>query len=208
MLSIVTYKNIFPKDFSELQLNKGFVYSLFEKKESFISAEKEKLQAQIEDYKQMIENCKNELLESSEELDIVKQARYNKYNSMAGSPRRQQLQKEHEQWLKDTYPVRKTAIENKNSSKYILLENKLHEMQEQYKYLENAALAQILNRDNIDSVFQLTTRNEIGVENNNEEIKTNEYFPLLKFLMRNGYLDESYNDYMTFFYENSLTSTL
>lgn len=205
MLSIVTYKNIFPKDFSELQLNKGFVYSLFEQKESFISAEKEKLQAQIEDYKNMIENCKNELLESSEELDMVKEARYNKYNSMAGSPRRQQLQKEYEQWLKDTYPVRKATIENKNSSKYILLENKLHEMQEQHKYLENAALAQILNRDNIDSVFQLTTRNEIGVENNYEEIKTNEYFPLLKFLMRNGYLDESYNDYMTFFYENSLT---
>ena len=30
MLAIITYKNLFPRDFSDLQLNKGFVYALFE----------------------------------------------------------------------------------------------------------------------------------------------------------------------------------
>ena len=37
------------------------------------------------------------------------------------------------------------------------------------------------------------------------DVKGNEYFDLLKYLLRNGYIDESYNDYMSFFYDNSLT---
>lgn len=36
MLAMITYKNLFPRDFSELQLNQGFVYSLFDKKDEFI----------------------------------------------------------------------------------------------------------------------------------------------------------------------------
>lgn len=35
MLALVTYKNLFPRDFSDLQLNKGFVYTLFYKKTRF-----------------------------------------------------------------------------------------------------------------------------------------------------------------------------
>ena len=31
------------------------------------------------------------------------------------------------------------------------------------------------------------------------------YFELLKYLIRNGYIDETYSDYMTYFYENSLS---
>ncbi|HCB2376237.1 TPA: hypothetical protein MYR62_005358, partial [Klebsiella pneumoniae] len=35
-------------------------------------------------------------------------------------------------------------------------------------------------------------------------IKGSEYFDLLKYLIRNGYIDETYSDYITYFYENSL----
>jgi hypothetical protein len=36
-------------------------------------------------------------------------------------------------------------------------------------------------------------------------IKSSEYFDLLKYLIRDGYIDETYTDYMTYFYENSLS---
>lgn len=39
MLAIIAYKNLFPRDFSDLQLNQGFVYTLFNKKETFIKKE-------------------------------------------------------------------------------------------------------------------------------------------------------------------------
>ena len=205
MLAIIAYKNIFPQDFSDLQLNRGFVHALFEQKELFISDEKEKLQAQIKEYKHQIENCQNELLENKEELEWVKQAKFNEYNKLSISPRRRELEEAYKIWCDNVYPVRIIAIENKNNDNYNLIRNKLSQLQEQYKYLENAPLAQIINRDNIDEIFRISTKNEIGKDNRYESIKENEYFSLLKFLIRNGYLDESYNDYMTFFYENGLT---
>ena len=66
-------------------------------------------------------------------------------------------------------------------------------------------LHDIITRDNIDSIFSLTTTNEIGVVRTYEEIKGSDYFSLLKYLIRNGYIDETYADYMTYFYEDSLS---
>lgn len=205
MLALVTYKNIFPKDFSELQLNKGFVYSLFEKKEILISNEKENIENKISECRKRRQNCENEMLESMEELKLVLNNKSTKSSQTGNYALQQQLKREYEQWKNDTYPIREMAIKDKMNNGRVVIERELEELKEQLKKIKSISFAEIINRSNIDSVFQLTTRNEIGVENNYEEIKTNEYFPLLKFLMRNGYLDESYNDYMTFFYENSLT---
>lgn len=36
MLAIIAYKNLFPRDFADLQLNQGFVYTLFSKKTSLL----------------------------------------------------------------------------------------------------------------------------------------------------------------------------
>ncbi|RZA46536.1 hypothetical protein EVY35_23800, partial [Serratia marcescens] len=39
MLAIIAYKNIFPRDFSELQINQGMVFAIFNGKESIVSDE-------------------------------------------------------------------------------------------------------------------------------------------------------------------------
>ena len=39
MPAIIAYKNLFPRDFSDLQLNQGFIYTLFSKKDEFIQGE-------------------------------------------------------------------------------------------------------------------------------------------------------------------------
>ena len=39
MLALVTYKNLFPRDFADLQLNKGFVHAIFSNKEKFCCKE-------------------------------------------------------------------------------------------------------------------------------------------------------------------------
>lgn len=55
MLSIIVYKNIFPRDFCDLQLGKGYVHELFEQKAKFgeeiiaqLELEKQHLQEKIE----------------------------------------------------------------------------------------------------------------------------------------------------------------
>ena len=71
--------------------------------------------------------------------------------------------------------------------------------------LNDKHLHQIITRENIDSVFSISNTNEIGITTNFNDIKGSEYFDLLKYIIRNGYIDESYADYMTYFYENSLS---
>lgn len=71
MLAIITYKNIFPRDFSDLQLNRGMVFNLFDNKQSFIEIEKERIREQIEFKKNEIESSTKEHLLSISELDLV-----------------------------------------------------------------------------------------------------------------------------------------
>lgn len=47
MLAIIAYKNLFPRDFADLQLNQGFIYTIFANKDSFVAEEIEKLDKQI-----------------------------------------------------------------------------------------------------------------------------------------------------------------
>lgn len=71
--------------------------------------------------------------------------------------------------------------------------------------IQNKSLCDIITRENINAIFSVTNTNEIGTVTNFNEIKSSEYFDLLKYLIWNGYIDETYADYMTYFYENSLS---
>ena len=48
MLAIIAYKNLFPRDFADLQLNQGFVYTLFSKKNDFIETEIKEIKQKLE----------------------------------------------------------------------------------------------------------------------------------------------------------------
>lgn len=72
MFAMITYKNIFPRDFSDLQLNQGFVHELFSRKNDFVELRRTECEAKIEEKKEQIENAKKEELGSLEELDYVK----------------------------------------------------------------------------------------------------------------------------------------
>ena len=85
------------------------------------------------------------------------------------------------------------------------LENEKLFLEQKRIFIQNRQLCEIITRDNIDSIFSITSTNEIGKVTEFNEIKSSEYFDLLKYLIRNGYIDETYADYMTYFYENSLS---
>ena len=66
ILSMIAYKNLFPKDFSDLQLNQGFVYNIFSQKEKFIEERIKEIDFQIA--------ILNEPLKNTEELEILNQS--------------------------------------------------------------------------------------------------------------------------------------
>ena len=192
MLAIVTYKNIFPRDFSDLQLNKGFVYALFAQKESFINDEIEELQKLSEDKQEEIQGCKNEHLTSIQELKDVYEKKHERlYNN-------RQIRNSEEQ------VKREQAINNMLNGKLSELENQMHQLEQEIIKIQSKPLQEIINRRNVSEIFKITVTNEVNKIAEFKEIKGSDYFELLKYLIWNGYIDETYADYMTYFYENSL----
>lgn len=208
MLAIIAYKNLFPSDFADLQLNKGFVYTLFNSKNDFIENEIKSLQNSISQRQNYIDKLKSEHFDTIEELNVVFAHKYlNNYNWE--HKQSDELNDFVTNYLnKDRikeYLSRKQGIDYKKDEKIFELQQEIYNMEQELNKIHNKQLFQIISRENIDSIFKITTKNEIGEITNFNEIKSSEYFDLLKFLIRNGYIDETYADYMSYFYENSLS---
>lgn len=210
MLAIITYKNIFPRDFANLQLNRGFVYTLFSKKENFITAEITEINKRIDKIQKRITSSENEYLVSIRELDAVFADKYFKHYHLSNetdSDLTKFIIENLDADQKDEYTSRKQTIEDKLNKNNITLNQEIQNLQQKEISLQNESLYKIITRDNIDEIFSITSINDIDEEIDFNEIKSNEYFDLLKYLIRNGYIDETYTDYMTYFYENSLSRT-
>lgn len=199
MLAIIAYKNIFPRDFGELQINQGIVFAIFSEKENIITEEIEKLEKEISDRKKDIEVINNEVLGSIQEVDAVYDKELSQYHS---NP---YYDKEEKADVAQRRASRKANVENKTNGKIEKINEILSKLREDLVDFRSKKLKEIITRENIDKLFKLTYINEIGEERNFNEIKSSEYFDLLKYLIRDGYIDETYTDYMTYFYENSLS---
>lgn len=206
MMAMITYKNLFPRDFSELQLNQGFVYALFANKDKFISDKKQEIMTLISKTKEEIEYVKKESLESIQELNDVLDRKEYRVNR-ASYPEYNKMYQELNEWKDITYIKRKQSIESKLNGNIEILESELANLTKELNKINEYTLCEIITRDNIDDIFNITVKNEIGEVRNFKEVKANAYFNLLKYVIREGYIDETYSDYMTYFYEEGLSKT-
>lgn len=234
-LSIIAYKNIFPRDFSDLQLGRGYVNTLFESKGIFIIKELQSIDSQINRINENINLTDKELMDSIDELDaayLLLNYQIYSVNNKSRSEYKTQMQlvkamKEYPNNIQyydsgglykidmtpefnkikqnPEYIKRKEAIERKTGNQIEKLKIEVQELQNKKTIIENSRLQAIITKESIDTIFNVIFVNEIGEENKFVEIKASPYFPLIKYLVRNGYIDETYPDYMTYFYENSLS---
>ena len=68
MFSMITFKNLYPKEFAELQAERGIVKETFQEKEKFVINEKKKLEEQIVPKREILENVHNDILFSLQEI--------------------------------------------------------------------------------------------------------------------------------------------
>lgn len=193
MLAIIIYKNLFPRDFCDLQLGKGFVHSLFAHKSNFIETECIAIEQQIKEFEERIAAAQNEHLTNLQELKMIYDAKRSRYYDYLSNVDQR------------AYDKRKQAIEDSSESVKVDLRTQIDGLRQKKLKLVSLPLAETITRENVDSVFSISDTNEIGALTTYNEIKSSDYFPLLKYLIRNGYIDETYADYMTYFYENSLS---
>jgi len=208
MLAIIAYKNLFPRDFADLQLNQGFVYTLFNKKDEFIKSEITEIKKAIEEKQNRITLSQKEHLVSMRELNAAFADKYLRDYSWSRQ-NDSDLSNFVMNYLRGNnkieYISRKQTLEDKLNENSDELYQEVLNLEQKVIEIKNRQLHQIITRDNIDTIFSITSTNEIGIVTDFNEIKSSEYFDLLKYLIRNGYIDETYADYMSYFYENSLS---
>ena len=202
LFAIIVYKNIFPKDFADLQLNQGFVHTLFESRDRLIANRIATANEAITELEEQISRCEKEHLENQAELDIVRESKENTANRYGSWS---QKYRDYQEWNKNVYSKRKQALEDRKEENISELRRLVEQKKEEKSKIENMQLAALLDRQNTDDAFRVDYINEIERVEHFYTIKGNPYFPLLKYLVSRGYIDESYSDYMTFFYPNSIS---
>lgn len=141
MLALVTYKNLFPRDFADLQLNKGFVHAIFSNKEKFCCKEIERINNEIQELEERIKNSEDELAVSLEELDDIRAARYERADD--GSYWHN-IDKTFLKWEKEQLPIRKKAVEDRAIDTQQLLEKQLKELKKQKKEFQDGQFLKLL----------------------------------------------------------------
>ena len=206
MLAMIVYKNLFPKDFSALHLAKGYVHELFSQKEKIGKDAVKKLQRKKESVNAKIDIINREVSDSLQELEDIFKAKINRLPTVYSyNTAEQQRRRKQEQELEEEKQIRKKAIEDRRGilKEY---EKEIKDIEYEITHIKSMLLNELINRNNAEEVFMISSINPVGDEDDYREIKANSYFDLLKFLIRYGYIDETYNDYMTYFYEESLTA--
>lgn len=237
LLAMVVYKNIFPRDFGELQLQRGYVHALFWKKEKYRADEVKKLQSQIAEYREKIKMLKDEISNDIDELQAiyftvderisvgnkeetdfakksdfikaVKEASYKvlKYDSYYGRWKDFDATSHFRKIDQNkSYLDRKQRLEQKEADGVRKSENQIRLLEEKSLELQSAYLKDIINRENADEIFKASYVNELNEEDTFKVVRRSPYFPLIRYLIKNGYIDETYPDYMTYFYPNSISS--
>ncbi len=193
MFAIIVYKNLFPKDFAELQLKRGYVYQIFSSRKKILDEDIKQKKSEIEKIQARIANCENECLEDKKELDtIAKERKPTYYRNSYSDPSKD---KEYDEW----YARREQAINDKKEDNLFSLNRQIEEKKQELEVLYSGNFCDLINDDNEKKIFE---GENIEVY---KDIIENHYFKLLCFLIKNGYVDESYNDFMTHFYDNSLS---
>ena len=242
LLGMIIYKNLFPRDFSELQLGKGYVFCLFRKKEEFIESEINKIEERIADINNLFISADQEQLRDLNELDTIfltenkciydvngkesgeyetrgefvramKEHPDQVYSSPSSYGRSHNrgianIKLEFEKLLSiPEYQERKRIIEAKTSETKSVLYDELDKLKNRKIELESATLSEIIqiSKKMSAKVFASVYIDEINVTYNYEDVKSSCYFPLIKYLVRNKHIDENYANYMSYFYEQSIS---
>ncbi|WP_419210782.1 hypothetical protein ABRP32_10000 [Providencia manganoxydans] len=202
MLAIVTYKNLFPHDFSQLQLGRGYVFSILNYKSEIINNDKIKIKTKIDELSKRINDIDYEYLNSSSELEMLEEYFTLKKDSKWRHDSdylefKKEINEKQDSFMKN-YERRTLILKDKDNLK--LLNKELNKMRFDLLSLENKKISNLITNQNSEWIFK-----QNSVVNGFEGILNNDYFSLLVYLIRGGYIDESYKDYMAIVHENSLS---
>lgn len=190
LFALIVYKNIFPRDFSLLQQNKGYVHDLFKSVPYYTEGLKHSLNSSIEEINSKIKDIGNEITKSLEELKFLFDKKYgiDKYPNNQNPALRLEYSR---------------RIENiRNRENLYRLQQSLLEARTKLASIDNTRLTTLIHEGNIseDDIFYFKNKGLKVDSNLFVEVTESPMFDLLRYLLISGYIDETYGNYLTFYY--------
>lgn len=232
IFSMVVYKNIFPKDFSLLQRNQGYLYELLNSKEIALKNRREELYSKIKELEKKIEKAEEEQLNDELELygtilKVPPGRKVIKVNSKSESDFSSRsdyikalLADDSEIWTFEDYSDAENNQYKRNTGiESIFPDKNTPEFQERLENIRNKKFIEKLEKEikklndelgkldsyRLSDVYQYASNIDDFKSDFTEEMRKNPQFSIISFLIRNAYIDESYQDYLNHFYENTIT---
>ncbi len=229
LLSLIIYKNKCPKDFSSLNFGKGEVASIFKRKAEFQLQLIDEIETNIQILNEQLKNADEEICKNLDELraiyvskiyeinpnkshfninghgfdSLLKEDAFNQLRATTGSVMEQSYRtvlaknfSEIEVMVDPNFSFaeRESFISNKGRDKKQSIQLKIDELSKKIDLIKNQKLEQLIKNNPKFNLMQVNDK------------KQDVDYGLLKFLITDGYIDEDYESYISFFYEGELTS--
>lgn len=224
MLAMIIFKNIHPSDFADIQSESGVIKQAFEDKQRFISAKKQEMQAEIDDYETTVKRYQTDSMKSVRE---IKYAMFGELMGRLGTPESLRAG-----W--DAISASEIMDDKFDLSK--LLSKKYDEIH--YCYGSGYSGQTSINKETLKAYIErwkeINRIRKIGLQEIQEKMQElrmqqhdlsglslakllEEYLPeevlsetvrrnkLLVFLLRRAYIDEKYASYINYFKGTSIT---
>lgn len=223
MLAMIIFKNIHPSDFADIQSESGVIKQAFEDKQRFISAKKQEMQAEIDDYETTVERYQADSMKSVRE---IKYAMFGELMGRLGTPESlragwdaisaseimddkfdlvQLLSKNYNEiyYYRNGYS-NPTSINKETLESYIERWKEINRVRENglQKIQENLQQLRMQQHDLSGLSIAKLLEEYLPEEVLSETVRRNK---VLVFLLRRAYIDEKYANYINYFKGTSIT---
>lgn len=232
LLAIITYKNLFPKDFVDLMKNEGILYKAINKKTDYINTRRAEIDEKIKNVQNQITNSKNQMQKNIKELRLmyISIAAENvmnnggQYFTNASGNRLNLLQLVEDENF-ELFKIDKVCYKRMNTYGFPAIPLKFSDIEKQIDSQETYAQKEqnILDKQNPSRLYkkledlknqkeqvQKKTIKDLIVSEDIEfaDITENKlHEDLIYRLLHNGYINENYLDYISIFHEGTLQKT-
>lgn len=223
MLAMIIFKNIHPSDFADIQSESGVIKQAFEDKQRFISAKKQEMQAEIDDYETTVERYQADSMKSVRE---IKYAMFGELMGRLETPESlragwdaisaseimddkfdlvQLLSKNYNEiyYYRNGYS-NQTSINKETLESYIERWKEINRVRENglQKIQENLQQLRMQQHDLSGLSIAKLLEEYLPEEVLSETVRRNK---VLVFLLRRAYIDEKYANYINYFKGTSIT---
>ena len=234
-LALVIYKNLFPEDFHALQSGSGYVYNAFQNKETVYESKLNQLKIQKENMLKKISEFEEQKIKNIDELNAIYfpfNGTVNMINNKTignGVGRVELIKeildnKESVQVYKNgtyvkldvaecikkmegdvEYASRRKILKLSEDNERNTMEKEVADITHKINLLPTKRLKEFLDAGDTEEFWKRVEKKYVEEGNYINSVISDRNFPLIKYLISNGYINEEYSIYSSYIYSQDLT---